>query len=137
MLTRSLDPLSKDTYYPFWSYDLFVMSSPSVIQRIVLKVYQVNEKTYPEGIDFFKLFPTVDFFSLSPAILIAQLGTAIQKNDPVKIQSTQEALARFTFAKRGRIVYSVVECKANSLKMFKTGRCDSELELGRFESSAP
>ena len=123
----------REDYYPLWTYDLFATDRPSEVHRTMLKIYRVNETTYPEGVDFFKLFPTVDFFNLSPSVAIIQLAEALKKNNADGILSAKNVLERFTFAKRGNISYGVVECRAHPIEMLKTGLCSEEKVLARFE----
>lgn len=122
VLTRTfLDFKSADDYYPLWSYDLFAFQNPYSGQRHYLRIHKLNDIEFPQGKDFFSLFPTTGYFDINPSIVFGQLASATQQKRRLDEQIARGVIERSFFSRYNRVFYSVHVCTFQSVKMWKTG----------------
>lgn len=121
-----------EKYYPFWSTDLFAGFATSV-EIYSIKVFQVNDQVYPDGIDSFDLRRTTDGFGFSASTSILLFGRALEAQKTEELKKARALFEQNYFRKDQYGVYAIYKISWNALDRWRHGKVHFEKELARFE----
>jgi hypothetical protein len=123
-----------DKYYPLWATDLFA-KTPYITTKYSIKVLELDNEKMKEPVDLYVLFPTKDWESFSPSVVIDSMGRAYEHGKKDEFEKQKENFQRNQFRSYRSAVFSLNRSRWKPIEKYTNGGTieDQELVRVRFE----